>query len=96
VGYDRIEAQDTQTVRNHILASMGPLLVAACLLVGWRTSFAGAGLVCLGALGLALWLGRGGAEKVLELPLTPEEKQELDRSADAVREGLRLLGVLPS
>jgi malate dehydrogenase len=42
-------------------------------------------------LGVPVLLGRGGAEKVLELPLTPEEKQELDRSADAVREGLRLL-----
>jgi len=36
-------------------------------------------------------LGRGGVEKIVELPLTEEEKRELDRSAGAVREGLRLL-----
>jgi len=42
-------------------------------------------------LGVPVLLGRGGVEKIVELPLTAEEKRELDRSAGAVREGLRLL-----
>jgi malate dehydrogenase len=42
-------------------------------------------------LGVPVLLGRGGAEKVIELELTPEEKRALDSSAAAVREGLRLL-----
>ncbi len=42
-------------------------------------------------LGVPVLLGRGGVEKIVELPLTPAEKQELDRSAGAVREGLALL-----
>jgi malate dehydrogenase len=42
-------------------------------------------------LGVPVLLGRGGAEKVVELPLAAEERAALDRSAAAVREGLRLL-----
>ena len=42
-------------------------------------------------LGVPVLLGRGGAEKVVELPLTTEERAALDKSAAAVREGLRLL-----
>jgi malate dehydrogenase len=42
-------------------------------------------------LGVPVLLGRGGVERIVELPLTPAEKSELDRSAGAVREGLRLL-----
>ncbi len=42
-------------------------------------------------LGVPVLLGRGGVEKIVELPLTAEERSALDRSAGAVREGLRLL-----
>lgn len=42
-------------------------------------------------LGVPVQLGRGGAEKVVEIELTPEERQALDRSAEAVREGIRML-----
>lgn len=42
-------------------------------------------------LGVPVLLGRGGAERVVELALTPQERQALDRSAAAVREGLRVL-----
>jgi malate dehydrogenase len=42
-------------------------------------------------LGVPVLLGRGGVERIVELPLTVEEKRELDKSAGAVREGLRLL-----
>jgi malate dehydrogenase len=43
-------------------------------------------------LGVPVSLGAGGAEKVMEIRLTPEEKGALDRSAAAVRE---LVGKLP-
>jgi len=42
-------------------------------------------------LGVPVLLGRGGAEKVVELPLTAEERAALDKSAAAVKEGLRML-----
>ncbi len=42
-------------------------------------------------LGVPVLLGRGGVERIVELPLSAGERRELDRSAGAVREGLRLL-----
>jgi malate dehydrogenase len=38
-------------------------------------------------------LGAGGVERVLELRLTQQEKKELHRSADHVREGCAVLGI---
>jgi malate dehydrogenase len=43
-------------------------------------------------VGVPCLLGRKGMERVLELELSPEEKAELDKSADAVRE---LVNALP-
>jgi malate dehydrogenase len=37
-------------------------------------------------LGVPCVLGKNGLEKVLELPLTPTEKELLDKSAKAVKE----------
>jgi malate dehydrogenase len=42
-------------------------------------------------LGVPVYLGRGGVERIIELPLAPGEKVALDASAQAVQEGLRLL-----
>jgi malate dehydrogenase len=44
-------------------------------------------------VGVPIVLGNGGMEKVIEIALTPEEKAELDRSANAVRE---LVAKLPA
>jgi malate dehydrogenase len=44
-------------------------------------------------LGVPVKLGRGGAEKILEISLTAEEKAALSKSADAVRELFRILKV---
>ncbi|MBI4161075.1 MAG: malate dehydrogenase, partial [Acidobacteria bacterium] len=40
------------------------------------------GLFC----GVPVVLGRGGIERILEIPLEPEEREALQRSAAAVRE----------
>jgi malate dehydrogenase len=42
-------------------------------------------------LGVPTVIGGGGAEQILEVELTAEEKQALDRSAAAVQEGVALL-----
>ncbi len=42
-------------------------------------------------LGVPVYLGRNGVERILELELEPPEKAALDRSAEAVREGIALL-----
>lgn len=39
-------------------------------------------------LGVPVLLGKNGIEKIIELDLTPEEKQALDLSARSVAEGL--------
>jgi len=44
-------------------------------------------------LGVPVKLGGGGAESIVEISLTAEEKAELQRSADAVRELFRILKV---
>ena len=47
-------------------------------------------------LGVPALLGKHGVEKILELPLSEEEKAALDRSAHAVREGVKSLDSLDS
>ena len=42
-------------------------------------------------LGVPVLLGRGGVERVISIELTAEEKAELDRSVESVREGIRTL-----
>jgi malate dehydrogenase len=42
-------------------------------------------------VGVPAKLGRNGVEQVIELKLTPEEKQALDKSASAVRELVRVM-----
>jgi malate dehydrogenase len=42
-------------------------------------------------LGVPCKLGRGGLEKVITVELTDEERQALQKSADAVRETVALL-----
>lgn len=42
-------------------------------------------------LGVPVLLGRNGAERILEVDLTPEEKNALDHSAESVREGVKTL-----
>ena len=42
-------------------------------------------------LGVPVLIGKNGVERVIELPLTDEEKKQLDRSARAVQEGVRTL-----
>lgn len=42
-------------------------------------------------LGVPVLLGRGGVEKIVELPLSDAERRALDNSAAAVGEGVRLL-----
>jgi malate dehydrogenase len=44
-------------------------------------------------LGVPVKLGRGGIEQIVEITLTPEEKEALERSAQAVRELFGLLKV---
>jgi malate dehydrogenase len=44
-------------------------------------------------LGVPIILGKNGVERVVELSLTNEEKAELDRSADSVREVLEVMSV---
>jgi malate dehydrogenase len=44
-------------------------------------------------LGVPVKLGRGGVEQIVEITLTPEEKEALERSAQAVRELFGLLKV---
>jgi malate dehydrogenase len=44
-------------------------------------------------LGVPVKLGRGGVEQIVEITLTPEEKEALGRSAQAVRELFGLLKV---
>ena len=43
-------------------------------------------------LGVPCKLGEGGLEEILEVELTASEREALDRSADHVRETLKLLG----
>lgn len=43
--------------------------------------------------GVPVILGAGGVERVIEIDLTPEEKQAFERSIEAVRAPLRLLGL---
>ncbi len=45
-------------------------------------------------LGVPVALGRGGAERVIEQPLTPEERQALTAAAEQVREMTRALATL--
>jgi malate dehydrogenase len=47
-------------------------------------------------LGVPTVIGVGGAEQIVEVELTKEEKQALDRSAAAVQEGVTLLDSLDS
>ncbi|HZY70383.1 MAG TPA: malate dehydrogenase [Thermoplasmata archaeon] len=47
-------------------------------------------------LGVPAVIGRGGVERVLEVELTKDERSALDRSAEAVRTDVALLGALPS
>ena len=46
-------------------------------------------------LGVPAVLGRGGVEKIVEVPLSPDEKVALQASAEAVRADLDLLAKLP-
>jgi malate dehydrogenase len=43
-------------------------------------------------LGVPCKLGRKGLEKIIEVELTPEERTALEKSAEAVREPMRVLG----
>ena len=43
-------------------------------------------------LGLPVILGRGGAEKIIEMSLNETEQVQLDHSADAVRAVVEVLG----
>ena len=42
-------------------------------------------------LGVPVILGANGLEKIIELDLTEEEKQALDRSAESVRKVMKVL-----
>jgi malate dehydrogenase len=42
-------------------------------------------------LGVPVVIGAGGAERIVELKLDHEEKAALRKSADAVRDGIRVL-----
>ncbi|OHD72362.1 MAG: malate dehydrogenase [Spirochaetes bacterium RBG_16_49_21] len=42
-------------------------------------------------LGVPALLGKNGIEKIINIELAPEEKKALDASAEAVREGIRML-----
>jgi malate dehydrogenase len=42
-------------------------------------------------LGVPVFLGAGGVKKIIELPLTEDEKAALDSSARAVEEGVKTL-----
>ena len=44
-------------------------------------------------VGVPVKLGSKGVEKVIEIKLTPEEKASLDKSADSVRELVKVIGV---
>jgi malate dehydrogenase len=44
-------------------------------------------------LGVPVKLGRGGAEQVIEIRLTPEEQTALNKSAAAVKELTTVIGV---
>src|ERR1019366_832157 len=44
-------------------------------------------------VGVPVKLGAGGVEQIIEVKLTPEEKEELDKSAASVRELVTILGV---
>jgi malate dehydrogenase len=43
-------------------------------------------------LGVPCKLGRNGIEQIIEVELTPDEKDALDRSAEAVRDPMRVIG----
>ncbi|MBI4329005.1 MAG: malate dehydrogenase, partial [Chloroflexi bacterium] len=45
-------------------------------------------------IGVPVVLGAGGVEKVIEIALSPEEKTELTRSAQAVREQINAMKAL--
>jgi malate dehydrogenase len=45
-------------------------------------------------LGVPAILGKRGVERIVQLPLSDQERGALDASADAVREGARLLDSL--
>jgi malate dehydrogenase len=45
-------------------------------------------------LGVPVKLGRRGVEEIMELKLTPDEKKALDKSAEAVKEGIASLNKL--
>ena len=72
-------------------------MMAECVLNGSRRMLPAAAIldgqygeknVCLG---VPVILGSGGIEKVVELPLSGEEKAALKKSADSVREGIAFL-----
>ncbi|HEX9056689.1 MAG TPA: malate dehydrogenase, partial [Ktedonobacterales bacterium] len=44
-------------------------------------------------VGVPVKLGAGGAEEVIQLQLTAEERAELQKSADAVRELVDVMGI---
>jgi len=44
-------------------------------------------------VGVPVKLGAKGIEQIIEIKLTPQEKQELDRSAAAVKELVGVIGV---
>jgi malate dehydrogenase len=44
-------------------------------------------------LGVPVKIGQGGAEQIIEIKLTPEEKAKLDGSAAAVQELVQVIGV---
>ena len=45
-------------------------------------------------LGVPVKLGRKGVEEIIELKLTSEEKKALDKSAEAVKDGIKSLNAL--
>jgi malate dehydrogenase len=44
-------------------------------------------------VGVPVKLGSKGIEQIIEIKLTPQEQQELNRSADAVKELVAVIGV---
>jgi malate dehydrogenase len=44
-------------------------------------------------MGVPVKLGERGAEQIIEVKLTPEEKAALDKSANSVRSLVKVLGV---
>lgn len=42
-------------------------------------------------LGVPVIIGKNGVEKIVQIPLRPEEKKALDASVESVREGVRML-----